>query len=389
MAHNRGMDRKRITILGSTGSIGRQALSLLADSEDFVVAGLGAGSDGETLAGQAREFGVETIAIADSTRAPELESQSVSRVLSGPGSGVELIEATEPDLVLNAVVGAAGLMPSVATLALGLPLALANKESLVIAGDLLIPLAEGTRARIIPVDSEHSALDQLLRKEPAGSAERLILTASGGPFLGRLDLSDVTREEALRHPTWEMGGRITIDSATLMNKGFEMIEAHHLFGFPYSKIDVVVHPQSIVHALVEFADGAQMAHLGMPDMRVPIGYALSGPERLDLPVDRLDLASVGSLEFREVDHRTFPALRIARQAGESGGTAPCVLNAADEVAVTAFLEGRLPFDRIPWLIESVLEEIGPGPVSGFEELLEVDRAARASAAGLIGEAVSK
>ena len=383
------MDRKRITILGSTGSIGRQALSLLEDSDEFTVAGLSAGSNWHGLADQARAFGVETVAMGDPAAGPELERAFTGSVLSGPGSAVELIEATEPDLVLNAIVGAAGLMPSVATLALGLPLALANKESLVIAGDLLIPLAEGTRARIIPVDSEHSALDQLLRKEPAGGVERLVLTASGGPFLGRTDLSGVTPEEALRHPTWEMGGRITIDSATLMNKGFEMIEAHHLFGFPYEAIEVVVHPQSIVHALVEFADGAQVAHLGMPDMRVPIGYALSGPERLDLPVERLDLATLGSLEFREVDHLTFPCLGISRMAGEAGGIAPCVLNAADEVAVGSFLRGDLPFDRIPWLIESVLEDMGSGPVVGFEELLEVDRETRLRATELVDGAMRR
>ncbi len=383
------MDRKRITILGSTGSIGRQALSVLEDSDEFTVAGLSAGSDWEGLARQAQSFGVETIAIGDAVVGPDLERAFPGSVLSGPGSGVELIEATEPDFVLNAIVGAAGLMPSVAALALGLPLALANKESLVIAGELLIPLAEGTRTRIIPVDSEHSALDQLLRKEPAGSVERLVLTASGGPFLGRTDLAGVTPEEALRHPTWEMGGRITIDSATLMNKGFEMIEAHHLFGFPYEAIDVVVHPQSIVHALVEFTDGAQLAHLGMPDMRVPIGYALSGPERFDLPVERLDLAKLGSLEFREVDHLTFPCLGISKAAGQAGGIAPCVLNAADEVAVGSFLAGDLPFDRIPWLIESVLEEMGNGPVVGFEELLEVDREARTRATELVGGAMRR
>lgn len=383
------MDGKRITILGSTGSIGRQALSLLEDSDDFTVVGLSAGSDWEGLAGQAGAFGVEAVAIGDPGAGPNLEGAFRGSVLAGPGSGVELIEVTEPDLVLNAIVGAAGLMPSVATLALGLPLALANKESLVIAGDLLVPLAEGTRARIIPVDSEHSALDQLLRKEPAGSVGRIVLTASGGPFLGRTDLAGVTPEEALRHPTWEMGGRITIDSATLMNKGFEMIEAHHLFGFPYDSIEVVVHPQSIVHALVELADGAQLAHLGMPDMRVPIAYALSGPERLELPVERLDLAALGSLEFQEVDDLTFPCLGISRSAGEAGGVAPCVLNAADEVAVGSFLGGELSFDRIPWLIESVLEEMGSGPVVGFEELLEVDREARVKATELVEGAMRR
>jgi 1-deoxy-D-xylulose-5-phosphate reductoisomerase len=387
MAHNRGVDRKRIIVLGSTGSIGRQALSLLEGATEFELVGLAAGSDGDTIGRQAAQFGIEAIALADAAAVPA--DHGASTILTGPGSAVDLIEATEPDLVLNAIVGAAGLMPSVATLALGLPLALANKESLVIAGDLLIPLAEGTRARIIPVDSEHSALAQLLGDEPPGSVEKIVLTASGGPFLGRTDLSGVTPEEALRHPTWEMGGRITIDSATLMNKGFEMIEAHHLFGFPYDSIEVVVHPQSIVHGLVEFVDGAQVAHLGMPDMRVPIGYALSGPDRMDLPVERLDLAATGALEFREVDDRTFPCLGLARAAGEAGGIAPCALNAADEVAVRAFLDGDLAFDRIPWVIEAVLEEMGSAPVTGFDELLAVDREARAAARRLVVEAVPR
>ena len=367
---------RKIVILGATGSIGAQALELLKDSELFDVVGLSAGSDALGLARAAEALGAGTVALADSREADRLRGDYAGTVLGGPDSGVSLIEETEPDFVLNAVVGAAGLRPSIATLAMGLPLALANKESLVIAGDLLLPLAEGTGARIIPVDSEHSALAQLLRNEPPGTVEKLILTASGGPFLGREDLSEVTPEEALRHPTWQMGGRITIDSATLMNKGFEMIEAHHLFDFPYEAIEVVVHPQSLVHALVEFNDGAQLAHLGQPDMRVPIAYALSEPDRWDIPVERLDLTKTASLDFLPVDHETFPCLELAREAGTRGGAAPCVLNAADEVAVGAFLEGRIPFDRIPVVVEGVLEEIGDRPALDFDQLFEADRVAR-------------
>lgn len=367
---------RKIVILGATGSIGTQALELLEDSEQFDVVGLSAGSDAVALSRAAEALDVGTVALADSREADGLRGDFAGTVLGGPDSGVSLIEETEPDFVLNAVVGAAGLRPSIATLAMGLPLALANKESLVIAGDLLLPLAEGTGGRIIPVDSEHSALTQLLRNEPPGTVERLILTASGGPFLGREDLSGVTPEEALQHPTWQMGGRITIDSATLMNKGFEMIEAHHLFDFPYEAIDVVVHPQSLVHALVELNDGVQLAHLGQPDMRVPISYALSEPDRWDIPVERLDLTRTGSLDFLPVDHETFPCLELAREAGTKGGVAPCALNAADEVAVGAFLAGRIPFDRIPVVVEGVLEEIGEQAAPDFDQLFEADLAAR-------------
>jgi 1-deoxy-D-xylulose-5-phosphate reductoisomerase len=248
---------------------------------------------------------------------------------------------------------------------------------------MVTTLAEATDARIIPVDSEHSALFQLIGAEPPGTVDRLVLTASGGPFRGRTDLSDVTAEEALAHPTWEMGGRITIDSATLMNKGFEMIEAHHLFGVPYEQIDVVVHPQSIIHSLVNLNDGASLAHLGYPDMKVPISYALQFPERADVDVPTLDLASVGQLTFEQPDTDTFACLRLARLAGEAGGTAPCVLNAADEVAVEAFLAKRIPFTGIPEVIERTLEALPGGPVRHFDELFDIDEAAREHARGLI------
>jgi 1-deoxy-D-xylulose-5-phosphate reductoisomerase len=235
------------------------------------------------------------------------------------------------------------------------------------------------------VDSEHSALFQLIGAEAPGTVERLVLTASGGPFRGRTDLSGVTREEALAHPTWAMGGRITIDSATLMNKGFEMIEAHHLFGVPYERVEIVVHPQSIVHSLIDLIDGATLAHLGHPDMRVPISYALHHPERADVPVPRLELASVGELTFEAPDPETFPCLRLARAAGEAGGTAPGVLNAADEVAVAAFLEGEIPFTAIPEVIERALDALPPQPVTHFEDLFAADAEARRVSAELVRE----
>jgi 1-deoxy-D-xylulose-5-phosphate reductoisomerase len=285
------------------------------------------------------------------------------------------------DLVLNAIVGSAGLGPTIVALGEGIDLALANKESLVVGGELVMALAEATGARILPVDSEHAALHQLIGAERAmgpGTIERLTVTASGGPFRGRsrAELEHVTVEQALAHPTWSMGAKITIDSATLMNKGLEVIEAHHLFAIGYDRIDVLVHPQSIVHALVTLCDGAVLAHLGCPDMRVPIAYALHHPERAELDVERLDLAAVASLTFEPPDVETFPALRVAREAAVAGGTAPCVLNAANEVAVHAFLQGRIGFGAIAEVIESTLNELGAEPVREFETLFEADRRAR-------------
>jgi 1-deoxy-D-xylulose-5-phosphate reductoisomerase len=374
---------KRVLILGSTGSIGTQAIEVIAVSDALQVAGLSADSSWEALLEQAREHGVPAVALADPDAAERAAAEWGGRVLAGEAGVRELIVTSKPDLVLNAVVGAAGLGPTIVALTEGIDLALANKESLVIGGELVTALAEATDARIVPVDSEHSALYQLIRAEPPGAVERLVLTASGGPFRGRTDLSGITPGEALAHPTWEMGGRITIDSATLMNKGFEMIEAHHLFGVPYERIEVVVHPQSIVHALVHLNDGASLAHLGYPDMRVPISYALHLPERADVEVPSLDLASVGELTFQQPDSQTFACLRLAREAGEAGGTAPCVLNAADEVAVEAFLAGRIPFSGIPEVIERTLEAIPGGPLRHFDDLFDVDAGAREHARGVI------
>ena len=368
---------RRIIIVGSTGSIGTQALDVVERAAELEVVGLAAATSWEPLLDQATRHGVSRIALSDPDAAARAsERWTGGEVLSGPEGLVELITEAGCDLVLNGLVGSAGLGPTVAALGEGIDLALANKESLVVGGELVMALAEATGAQVIPVDSEHSALYQLIAGERPGSVDRLVLTASGGPFRGRSDLDGVSREEALAHPTWDMGGKITIDSATLMNKGLELIEAHHLFGLPYDRIDVVVHPQSIVHAVVQLNDGASLAHLGYPDMRVPISYALHHPERADVPVAPLDLVSVGSLTFEEPDLEAFPCLRVAREAAVEGGTAPCAMNAANEVAVHAFLRGELPFTGIARVIEGTLSELPSRPVRHFSDLYEADAEAR-------------
>ena len=379
---------RSVLILGSTGSIGTQAFEIVERSDDLVVAGLSAESSWELLVQQARAHGVARVALHDADAASRAGAAwPDGEVLAGAEGLVRLVVESGAELVLNALVGAAGLGPTVAALGEGIDLALANKESLVVGGELVTQLAEATGAQIIPVDSEHSALAQLIAGEAAGTVDRLVLTASGGPFRGRsrAELEGVTVEQALAHPTWDMGGKITIDSATLMNKGLELIEAHHLFGTPYERIEVVVHPQSIVHSLVHVCDGATLAHLGYPDMAVPISYALHFPERADVPVRTLDLVEVGALTFEAVDVEAFPALRLAREAAQAGGTAPCVLNAANEVAVHAFLAGRLPFLGIPEVIERALDQLGSAPVHSFDSLYNADTEARALAAELVAE----
>jgi 1-deoxy-D-xylulose-5-phosphate reductoisomerase len=378
---------RRVVILGSTGSIGVQALDIVSRATgEIELVGLSAGTAWEPLVAQARTHGVRRIALADRDAAARAaEAWTDGEVLSGPDGLVRLIVEEPCDLVLNGIVGSAGLVPTVAVLTEGIDLALANKESLVVGGELVTALAEATGAVIIPVDSEHSALHQLLAEQPAGTVERLIITASGGPFRGRsaAQLEDVSIEQALAHPTWAMGGKITIDSATLMNKGLEVIEAHHLFGTPYERIDVIVHPQSIVHSLVQLCDGATLAHLGYPDMRVPIAYGLHYPERVEVPVRALDLGELGALTFEPVDDETFRCLRLAREAGIAGGTAPCTLNAANEVAVHAFLQGRLAFASIPRVIEETLDRAPQRPVHSFDTLAQADGEARRVAAGLV------
>jgi 1-deoxy-D-xylulose-5-phosphate reductoisomerase len=385
------MDRrmKRLLILGATGSIGLQSLDVVARARgEFELVGLSAERSHEALVALAEEHGVDRIALGDGDSAARAaEAWTDGEVLAGPEGLVRLVAESDADLVLNAIVGSAGLGPTVVALTEGMDVALANKESLVVGGDLVMPLAEATGAQLIPVDSEHSALHQLIAGEPPGAVERLVITASGGPFRGRslASLADVEVKDALRHPTWAMGGKITIDSATLMNKGLEVIEAHHLFGIPYDRIDVVVHPQSIVHGIVNLCDGASLAHMGNPDMRVPIAYALHHPERVDVPVPMLDLTQVGSLTFEAPDLEAFPSLALAFAAARAGGTAPCVLNAANEVAVHAFLNERLGFLGIPAVIEGTLDRLPARPVHSFESLYAADADARRIASEIVAQ----
>lgn len=379
---------KKIVICGSTGSIGTQALEIIAADPTIQIVGLTAGSRWEACVEQAREHGVSTIVLDDPQAAESARQNWSGTVLNGQTGIESMICDSDADLVLNAIVGAGGLGATIVSLGEGIDLALANKESLVIGGDLVMALAEGSGARIIPVDSEHSAVAQLLAAAGPGSAERITLTASGGPFRGRSDLAGITRDEALAHPTWSMGGKISIDSATMMNKGLELIEAHHLFDLDYDDLSVVVHPQSIVHALVSMNDGATLAHLGYPDMRVPISYAIHFPERADVPVPSLDLALAGELTFEEPDLETFRCLPLAIDAGRRGGTAPCVLNAANEVAVDAFLEQRISFEMIAEVVARTLAEAETvSELSHFTEVLDCDAESRERAAEIIAREV--
>ena len=380
---------KRLVILGATGSVGRQALDVVARApEAFDLVGLSAHSGAQELVSLARAHAVPRIALTDPDAAARAaEAWTDGEVLASPEGLARMVAESGAELVLNAIVGSAGLGPTVVALSEGIDVALANKESLVVGGELVTALSEATGAQLIPVDSEHSALHQLIAGERPGTIDRLTVTASGGPFRGRTraQLAGVTVEDALKHPTWVMGGKITIDSATLMNKGLEVIEAHHLFGTPYDRISVVVHPQSIVHGLVSLCDGATLAHLGHPDMQVPIAYALHYPDRVEVPVETLDLAEVGRLDFEPPDAETFACLRLAREAAQAGGTAPCVLNAANEVAVHAFLAGHLSFTGIAEVIETTLDRLGAGRVHSFDSLYAADAEARRTAGDLVSE----
>jgi 1-deoxy-D-xylulose-5-phosphate reductoisomerase len=342
---------KRVAVLGATGSIGRQALEVIEQHDDLELVAASSGS--QPLDGMA----------------------PLTQVGGDP---VDLLEQAEPDVVLNAVVGFAGVRATLWTLERGVDLALANKESLVAAGDLALAVWQRGGGRLLPVDSEHSALFQCLERRPPETVDSVVLTASGGPFRGRnrSELEDVTPDDALAHPTWSMGPKITVDSATLANKGLEVIEAHFLFGLPYERIDVVIQPTSVVHALVRYRDGAALAHVGYPDMRVPISFALTYPERAQVDLARLDFSSGLVLEFEPVDHDAFPMLGLARRSGEQGGSYPCVFNAANEVAVAAFLEGRLPFLGIPEVVERTLEAAEGAPAADLDGLIAVDAEAR-------------
>ena len=379
-----------LAVLGSTGSIGTQALDIARDNpEMFKVASLGASSSVQTLARQAEEFRPDVVALADESGASELSRLLPVGVemLTGPEANAEAALAAET--VINGIVGFDGLPVTLATLKSGRRLALANKESLIAAGPLVQRVRATPGAELLPVDSEHCAIHQCLRANSgADQISRIVLTASGGPFRGRAraELADATIEDALAHPTWSMGPKITVDSSTLMNKGLEVIEAHELFGLDYGRVEVVVHPQSIVHSMVEFVDGATVAQLSLPDMRLCIGYAISYPGRLPQAFGRIDWQQLDRLEFEMPDTEAFPCLGLAYEAGRRGETAPAALNAANEVAVQAFLDSEIGWLQISEVIEAALESHDDAPADSVEAVLEADRVARLNAAEHIARA---
>jgi 1-deoxy-D-xylulose-5-phosphate reductoisomerase len=377
-----------VVLLGATGSIGTQALEVVAAHPDrFEVVGLAAGSDVDTLLGQADAHGVVDVAVADPDAAARLRAVRPDLAVRDGQAGVVELAGHDADLVVNGVTGAVGLEPTLAALEVGTPVALANKESLIVGGDLVVAAAEraGSRAsHLVPVDSEHSALAQCLRGGRRDEVARLVLTASGGPFRGRsrADLADVRVEDALAHPTWEMGPVVTINSATLMNKGLELIEAHELFDVPWDHLEAVVHPQSVVHSMVEFVDGSTIAQLSPPDMRLPIQLALGWPDRLDHAFAACDWTRTSELTFEPVDRATFRALDLAEEAGRARGTFPAVLNAANEVAVEAFRTGALAFLEISAVVEAAMDAwaaTGPAVPNDLQDVLDADAWARAHA----------
>lgn len=380
---------KKIAIFGSTGSIGVQTLQVIEHLKgefDFEVVALAAHSSCEKLAEQVTSFSVKHAALSDPQAAQRLETLIPAgrcSIRAGEGVLVGLIDETQPDIIINALVGAAGLRITQATLERGIVLGLANKESLVVGGDLVMPLAKP--GQLLPVDSEHSAIFQCLQGEDTGEVSRLWVTASGGPFRGkdREFLNTVTPQMALNHPTWHMGPKISIDSSTLVNKALEVIEAHHLFAMDYDRISVVVHPQSCVHSMVEYRDGSVKAHLGTTDMRIPIQYALTYPQRGSAPVEPLDFTKLGTLEFSAPDYETFGCLKMGIQAGKEGGSLPVVFNAANEVAVAAFLAGEIPYLGIEQTIARSMEKASRVDLESFEHIEELDQLARQQARTII------
>ena len=387
-----------VSIAGSTGSIGTQALEVVAAEPDrFEVVALGAATSVEALAEQARTWRPKVVALVDASRAAELEAAVPpgTEVVAGPDALTAIADVAE--VCVNGVVGFAGLGVTLATLSSGRRLALANKESLIAGG----PVVRAVRARpgageLVPVDSEHCAVHQCLRAQHPDAVagpwvRRIVLTASGGPFRGRsrASLEGVTVEEALAHPTWSMGPKITVDSSTLMNKGLEVIEANELFDVGFDRVEVVVHPQSIVHSMVELTDGATIAQLSQPDMRLPIAYALAHPERISTPFGAIDWTAVGRLDFEAPDHEAFPCLGLAYDAGRAGGLAPAWLNAANEVAVAAFLEGRIRWISIPDVLEAVLGRHDGGTAGSVDDVVDADHRARSAARSVIAERFSE
>ena len=384
------MTRRRVSILGATGSVGTSTLDLIErDPERFEVVALTAARNVASLADAARRTNARLAVIADPTLLPELErllENSDCRAATGSDSLAEAA-AGEADWVMAAIVGCAGLEPVMAAIEAGRTVALANKESLVTAGALMTDAATRSGARILPVDSEHNAIFQCLADNRLSDVSRLVLTASGGPFRAqnRDELAAVTPEQAVAHPNWTMGAKISVDSATMMNKGLELIEAHHLFGLSGGRIEILVHPQSVIHSMVEYIDGSVLAQLGSPDMRIPIAHALAWPERMTTPAQRLDFAAIGSLTFEAPDFERFPALRVARAALEAGGAATIILNAANEEAVAAFLARRIGFLDIMRTVEDTAARANAAGPRSIAEVIDIDREARALANHLMRE----
>lgn len=379
---------RKVTILGSTGSVGQSTIDLLTSAPAmFEVEAVTAATNVVQLAEDARRTGAKRAVIADEAHFPALrEALQGSGIEAAAGADALAEVARDGDLVVAAIVGCAGLAPVMAAVEAGRTIALANKESLVTAGSLMTGAAVRTGANILPVDSEHNAIFQCLAGQDSDSVERLILTASGGPFRERsaMEMAEVTPEQAVAHPNWSMGAKISVDSATMMNKGLELIEAHHLFGLPGERIDILVHPQSIVHSLVEFRDGSMLAQLGPSDMRVPIAHALAWPARMESGVERLDLVAASRLDFEAPDEERFPALRLARQALEDDEAAPVILNAANEVAVAAFLARRIHFPAITAIVAEALNSMPASPPQTIAEVIDLDRRTRRWADERIG-----
>ena len=375
---------KRVILLGSSGSIGESTCKVARALPDKMkIVGLGVAKSTERLLEQAKEFGVKALAVSDPQAAEKVKSKLPAGAKFFPGAEglARMVEETDADMVLVAIVGTAGLAPALAALRSGKDLAVASKEILVLAGSAVMAEAKKRKRQVLPVDSEHNAIFQCLQGANEKEVRKVILTASGGPFRQSraAELEKVTVAQALKHPTWSMGKKITIDSATMFNKGLEMIEAHWLFGLPMKQVEVVVHPQSIVHSMVEFIDGSVLAQLSVTDMCFPIQYAVTFPERMPSGLPPLDLAKLGSLTFEAPDEKRFPALRLAREAGEAGGTLPGVFNAANEVAVEAFLAEQIPFPRIWGMVEEVMEKHTTLSSPDLEAIIEADRWARSEA----------
>ncbi|WP_163340025.1 1-deoxy-D-xylulose-5-phosphate reductoisomerase [Desulfopila sp. IMCC35008] len=380
----------RISLLGSTGSIGRNVLEVVRQFPDlYDIAGLAAGKNIEVLRAQVEEFAPELVSVADEAGAAELREMLPAsyrdRVVTGTNGNCSVASLASADVTVSSIVGGAGLLPTLEAIRSGKTIGLANKETLVMAGKIVMKEAQEHGVNVLPIDSEHSAIFQALEAGRKEDVVKIILTASGGPFRGKTkeQLREVTREQALNHPNWDMGQKITIDSATLMNKGLEVIEARWLFGMSVENIDVVVHPQSVVHSLVEYQDGSVMAQLGIPDMRIPIAYALSYPRRLPLALKPLKLSQCSNLEFYEPDYDCFPALGLAFEAIRSGGVAPAVLNGANEVAVAAFLGEKIPFHRISEIVEETMDQVQDGRDDSLDDILAADGKARRIADSLV------